>query len=71
MRVGEVTAEAAPGVSDVEVYVRRQDDSLRLVGKFDNRQEAEEFSSLVRVSIADGDPWALRLLDVSAGALRG
>lgn len=64
-----VERTAAPASSYV-VLLRRIDGSMTQVASGLPVLRAEEVARNLRRALGDGEPWALRLRDVSAGELR-
>jgi hypothetical protein len=59
------------GTSAYEVQARRPDGSILPVMRGLKRGEALRIVSLFRYAIEHGEEWAIKLIDVSAGKLRG
>jgi hypothetical protein len=61
----------ATGSGGFEVLARRPDDSLLTIIRGIDRTVALRVASRLRGAIDDDESWALNLVDVSAGKLRG
>ncbi len=61
----------ATGAGDYEVVARRPDASLLTIVRGIAQPDALRVAARIRSAVDDDEPWAERLIDVSAGKLRG